>query len=183
MNLIEGILHFLLTFIALSLAGIIFLIKNEITIPFDRLFSVYEVPNWISYFIYFFLYVVSALGTLQYTRLLGSDQFSKGSIIESELSNDTYLPVFLGCFFVALSIEKFDVFAYVFGFISVFIFFSRAAYFNPFYFLFGFRFYSMKTNENVKIMVLTKRSCKIPREISFKNIKRFNNYTFIDTEK
>ena len=180
MSFLEKVFNFLLTLVALSLAGVVFLIKNEITIPFDRFFNILLLSNWPSYIIYFCICIFLAWITLQYPRLLGGERFSIGSIVESELANDAYLPTFLGYFFVALSIEKVEIFAYVFGIISIFIFFSRAAYFNPLYFLFGFRFYSMKTSEGVKILVLTRKPCKIPKQIEFQKIRRINNYIFID---
>ena len=116
-------------------------------------------------------------------KLLGGESFEKGSICEVEQASYTYLPSHLGYFFVALSTPRLEVYLLVFSIISVLIFFSDHAYFNPLYFVFGFKFYSVTTKRGVKILIITKKGLRYPEQISFEGIKRINDYTFIDIGK
>ena len=68
------------------------------------------------------------------------------------------------------------------GIICIFIFCSRAAYFNPMYFLFGYQFYYAVTTKNVKILIITRQHLKNPEMVQFDRIKRINDFTFIDIE-
>ena len=62
----------------------------------------------------------------------------------------------------------------------IFIFYSRISYFNPIFFLFGFNFYYIMNNKNIKVLLITRRQLKEPKNAVFNNLKRINNYTFID---
>ena len=113
---------------------------------------------------------------------LGTDTIDAGSISVIEPANDAFLPSYLGYFFVALSIPNIEVFCYVFGIIYIFIFYSRISYFNPIFFLFGFNFYYIINNKNIKVLLITRNQIKEPKSAAFKKLKRINNYTFIDME-
>jgi len=94
-----------------------------------------------------------------------------------------FLPSYLGCFFVALSVPNFEVFIVVFGIIAIFIFYSRASYFNPVFFILGYHFFFIEKTSGVKVLIIAKRKLKMVSDISFQNLKRINDYTFIELEK
>lgn len=114
---------------------------------------------------------------------LDTDKIEAGSITVIEPANDAFLPSYLGYFFVALSVPNIEVFLYVFGIIGMFILYSRISYFNPMFFLFGFNFYYIVNNKNIKVLLITRRQLKEPKSAAFNNLKRINNYTFIDMEQ
>lgn len=172
--------RFFLTFIALSLAIAVFLIQQKIHFLPHVHASFSVIPPFVSYAFYLFLCLFLAWLSIKLAKFLDNDTFNSGTIKELEQASDAFLPSYLGYFFVALSVPSFEVFFVVFGIITILIFFSRAAYFNPLYFLFGYRFYYATTSSDVKILVITKKSLKMPKDVEFTMIKRINDFTFID---
>lgn len=163
---------FLLTIDSLSLSLMVFLIKEGVTINLLHLY--------LSYVIYFAVIVLFSAVILFFIRYLDSDVIEQGCILTIEPANDAFLPSYLGYFFVALSVPNIEIFICVFIIIGIFIFSSRMSYFNPIFFLFGYHFYYIETNNHNKILLISKRFLKNPETLSFKEIKRINDYTFID---
>ncbi len=163
-----------LTIIALLPALVIFLIKNNINI---FMFCLSSVCIYLLYFI--ILLLVNGIAIL-WARKLGKNNIPKGGIVSIEQANDTFLPSYLGYFFVSLSIPSIEIFIFVFLLISVLVFYSKSAYFNPMFLLFGFGFYNCTTEQGAKILIITKKNLKIPGNIKFSDIRRINNFTFID---
>ena len=161
-----------LTTSSLSLALIVFAIKNNKYLYYD----------FASYFAYCLGALLFARVGLFLTQFLSNDSIEQGSIESIEPANDSFLPSYLGYFFVALSINDVEVFCWVFGLIFIFIFYSKISYFNPIFFILGYNFYYLVNNNRVKILVITKRELKKPSDVEFETIKRINNYTFINKE-
>lgn len=113
-------------------------------------------------------------------KKLPKDFITKTSVIEIELANNSFLPTYLGYFFVSLSVNSVPTLVVVFSMIYVFTFLSQTLYFNPIFLLFGYHFYFIKTNQNIKIFLITKKKLKKPGAEGFDNLRRINNYTFID---
>lgn len=111
---------------------------------------------------------------------LPKDKLIKTAISEIELANNNFLPTYLGYFFVSLGINDIPTLSIVFIIIYVFTNLSQTLYFNPIFLIFGYHFYFIKTNKNIKIFLITRKQLKTPGEIGFQNLKRINNYTFID---
>ncbi len=171
-----------LTVNSLLFSLLVFSVKKEITInTWHSYFSSF--PNMASYFLYFLLIMVSTWVSIKLVEFLGSDCIEEGSLSTIEPANDRFLPSYLGYFFVALSVPTFEMFFILFGIISIFIYHSRVSYFNPVFFIFGFNFYFAVNSKNIKILLITKKQLKDPETASFNNLKRINNYTFIDIGK
>ena len=141
-----------------------------------------NLPNIVTYSLYFDVVLIFTWLSIHFTNFLDTDVIDNGAITAIEPANDAFLPSYLGYFFVALSVPSMEIFIYVFGIICVFIFYSRISYFNPIFFLFGFNFYYIMTNENIKVLLITQRQLKESKNVAFNNLKRINNYTFIDVE-
>ena len=169
----------LLTINSLSLPLMVFLIKEGVVIN-----SLYPklsgIPALMSYFIYFILVVLFTALIMILIQFLDTDTIEKGSILTIESANDTFLPIYLGYFFIALIVPDIEIFIIIFSIIIIFIFTSRISYFNPILFLFGYNFYYIQTNKHNKILLISKRILKNPKTLSFEEIKRINDYTFID---
>jgi hypothetical protein len=164
-----------LAFNSTWLIVVVYIIKEKYIINFLQSYSVYF--SW-SIFILFPI-LLTALSFLIAKRL-PKDTLESSSVNEIELANNNFLPTYLGYFFVSLGINDIHTLIVVFLMIYVFTYLSQTLYFNPIFLVFGYHFYFIKTNRNVKIFLITKRKIKIPGEDSFKKLKRINNYTFID---
>ncbi|MGI2798470.1 hypothetical protein ACRTC3_07680 [Photobacterium damselae] len=188
---------FWLTACSLVLTLTVYLVKSNILfndlakyIPLDSskwwvsvIPMIASLPKWVSFLGYFIIVVLFTWFALWLTRFLSKETISSKEIVSIEPANDTFLPSYLGYFFVALSINDFPTFIYVFGLIFIFVFFSKISYFNPVFLLFNLKFFYVVNETGTKIVLITKKELKEPSNVVFDNLRRINNYTFISREK
>lgn len=179
MNLI---FRLLLTFNATSLLLLIYLVQKGVTLSklFPAIPSFLIWPNIASYLIYFSIPVLLTGLSILLSRLLGSDVFKQGEVSSIEHANNSFLPSYLGYFFVALSINSWETLGFVYGVLFIFTFLSQALYFNPLFLLYGFEFYNIKTVNGTAIFLISRCNYKKPDEIDIEKANRINNYTFIE---
>ena len=172
----------LLTFNATSLLVIIYLVQNGCTLDhfFPQHANLAKLPNFVSYSGYILVPIIlTGLSILLSTRL-GKDQFKQGDVVSIEHANNSFLPSYLGYFFVALSIGGWEALVFVYSVLFVFTFLSQALYFNPLFLLYGFEFYNIKTKRGAAIFLITRNKYKTPDDIDIPKAYRINNYTFIE---
>lgn len=121
----------------------------------------------------FFLSAMSIWLTLP----LSKDTLEKCSHIEE--ANNSFLPTYLGYFFVGLGVEKVQHLAFVYLIIFVFTYVAQIQYFNPIFLLFGYRFYNAETGKGTKVFLIVKKEFRRASDASFRNLRRINNTTFI----
>jgi hypothetical protein len=164
-----------LAFNSTWLIVVVYLIKEKYRFNFLNDSNIYF--SWILFIL--IPVILSALSFLIALKL-PKDNLRKNSVKEIELANNNFLPTYLGYFFVSLGINDIPTLIVVFCIIYVFTFLSQTLYFNPMFLLFGYHFYFIKTSANLKIFLITKKKLKTPEETGFENLKRINNYTFLD---
>ena len=176
-----------LTISSLLLSISVYFIAKGIYIS-DLGYPLFNNLNFIpSSIVYFVIVIVFTKISLLISNKIDSEQFDEGSFQSVEIANDAFLPSYLGYFFVSLSAASLsntsnETFIFVFCIISVFIFCSRISYFNPVFLLLGYNFFYMVTNNNLKVIVITKSKVKKPSNFCSDKMKRINDYTFIDME-
>ena len=100
---------------------------------------------------------------------------------EISLADNSFLPVYLGYFFVSLSIGDIETMTLIYLLIFVFTYKSQTQYFNPAFLLMGYHFYDVSTKQGTRIFVIHKGAViKNPNQILFENLKRINDTTFIE---
>lgn len=172
----------LLTFNATSLLVIVFLIQNGFSLGhfFPGCPYLIELSNAYSYLIYLLVPIGLTWLSIMLSSLLGVDDFKKGSITNIEHANNSFLPSYLGYFFVAVSINSWETLVFVYGILFVFTFLSQALYFNPLFLLFQFEFYNITTKNGAAIFLISREQYKTPADIEIKAAHRINNYTYIE---
>lgn len=172
----------LLTFNATSLLLIIFLVKEECTLRkiYENVSSLQTFPDALSYAIYVAVPLLLTWISILLSSRLGVDEFKKGEVTSIEYANNSFLPSYLGYFFVALSVNSWGTLWFVYALLFVFTFLSQALYFNPLFLLFGYEFYNVKTQGGTTVFLITKKKFRRPIEVEIKKVFRINNYTFID---
>ncbi|ANH83092.1 hypothetical protein A8C56_20785 [Niabella ginsenosidivorans] len=171
----KRIYQLFLAFNSTWLIVVVYLVKEKY--KFNILDSYPMYYSWaIFILIPIFLTALSFLIALK----LPKDNLRSNSVTEIELANNNFLPTYLGYFFVSLGVNDISTLIVVFGVIYVFTYLSQTLYFNPIFLLFGYHFYFIKTTTNVKIFLITRKKLKVPGDEEFENLKRINNYTFID---
>lgn len=115
--------------------------------------------------------------------LLLSKKFSDENMTNIKsfsLADNEFLPVYLGYFFVGLSINSIEVLIFIYALMLVFTYLSKSNYFNPLFILFGFHFYHIETVGGSRIFVIKKgKVAKNSNEIENLNLKRINDGCFI----
>jgi hypothetical protein len=168
------LLRLFLTFSSVSFFLIVYLVQNKITF-------LSNIPNkhtWIVYLLYLLIPFILTFISLGLCMLLAKSTLNKVQSIET--SNNDFLANYLAFFFVALSVNDPMTFWVVFGMTVVFTFFSRVSYFNPIFLVYGFNFYYVHTNENVKVMLISRKKLRNPDSVKPTEVRRINDYTFID---
>ncbi|WP_027204470.1 hypothetical protein [Butyrivibrio fibrisolvens] len=164
----------LLDFNAISLLFVVYLIKKHNPICF-----------WgidFSYVIYIVGIMLFTFICLVLSRFL-PDELISGGIKEVELADSSYLPSFLGYFFVALSVEDGRVLWSVAIIIFIFTYYSQILYFNPLFLIFRYRFYYITMDNGMKLFILSRKTIKSIDGLAFDSLKRINDYTFIDRSR
>lgn len=174
-----------LTFNSTSLLIVVFGIKGQYIIEWERIsHRLTNMPDWLSYIIYFCIPIILTLISLWWSNLLDSDSLektnNKSKVTDIEQANNAFLPSYLGYFFVALSVTSTETLWFIFAILFLFTFFSQTLYFNPLFLLIGFHFYYLTTTNRTKIFLITRKSLKNPDNIDLPRLKRINNFTFID---
>ena len=187
----------LLTFNATSLLGIIFLVQKgytlgyfftkcpwlaELRLTFPFLDGLIALPNIVSYIAYLLVPILLTGLSILIRPLLGKDNFKAGQIVGIDHANNSFLPSYLGYFFVALSVGNWETLFFVYGVLFAFTFLSQALYFNPLFLLFGFEFYNVKTINGASIFLISRQKYKTPGEVSMEVAYRINNYTYIEKD-
>ncbi len=136
--------------------------------------------NEYSNFLLFLIPIILTGLSIPLSFKLGCDNFSKGSVSSIEHANNSFLPSYLGYFFVALSINNLETLIFVYSVLFVFTFLSQALYFNPLFLIYGYKFYNIKTNKGTSIFLISRNDYRTPSDIEIKKANRINNYTFIE---
>ena len=172
----------LLTITATSLLLIIFVVQKGYTLGFflDKCTYLVELPNALSYALYLLVPIILTGLSIFLSKFLGKDEFKAGEVVAIEHANNSFLPSYLGYFFVALSIANWETLIFVYGVLFAFTFLSQALYFNPLFLLFGFEFYNIKTKSGAGIFLISRNCYKTPSDIVIDRAYRINNYTFIE---
>ncbi len=164
-----------LAFNSTWLIVVVYLIKENYVFNFLEEYSIY-----FSWSLFILIPIILTALSFLIAYKLPKDQLLKTSINEIELANNNFLPTYLGYFFVSLGVNEIPTLVVVFIMIYIFTYLSQTLYFNPIFLLFGYHFYFIKTNKNIKIFLITRKQLKTPGEIGFEKLRRINNYTFID---
>jgi hypothetical protein len=175
-----------LSFNSTSLIIVVFLVKNGNTLN-----SIHPcligTPRFVSFAFYFLVTVFLTYISLIISKWLTNDSIEsvpgKPAIIAIEQANNSFLPSYLGYFFVAVSIPNFETLFFVFILLFIFTFFSQTLYFNPLFLIFGYHFYYLTTQNQIRIFLITKERLNNPEHLSFPQLKRINDFTFIENEK
>lgn len=164
----------LLALAASSFVGIIYLIKSGILLPFLLKYS----PH-ISYLLYCTFPIFISIACVFGAKCLPTNGIECG-ICEVEQADGSFLPSYLGYFFVALSIGDLTTFCYVFAVIWLFTYVSQTYYFNPVFLLLGYHFYFVTCEDGTRIFMITKQSMKNYKNLAFEKLNRINDFTFLD---
>lgn len=180
------IFKLLLTINATSLLFITFIVKKGYSPSrcLSRLGASEFTNIWLNvadYIFYASVLLIFAKLIIFLSKYLDKDEFKPGDVTSIENVNFNFLPSYLGYFFVALSIDDWGTFVFVFIMVLIFTFSSQGPYFNPI-FLIKYDFYYVTTKNNVKIFLISCTKYRKPDDVVIKQAFRINDYTFIERD-
>ncbi|MEE4084272.1 hypothetical protein [Pseudomonas viridiflava] len=172
----------LLTFNATSLLVIVFLVQKGYVLGyfFPEHALVVALANFVSYALYFCVPVLLTGLSLVLSSSLGKDEFKPGQVDSIDHANNSFLPSYLGYFFVALSVPNWETLLFVYGVLFIFTYRSQALYFNPLFLLYGYEFYNITTTARASIFLISRTRYKLPADVVIEKAYRINDYTFIE---
>lgn len=162
----------LLTADAVAWMWVVYVINEDI--------SFLHLKSWAFGIILIVATVMLGLLMVWLTKKLGNES-DVTSCKECSLADGEFLPVYLGYFFVALSVSNIITMVAVFIIVFIFTFLSGTQYFNPIFLLFGYHYYHVLTDNGTKIFVIRRgRIIRNPKDIELVSLKRINDTTFIE---
>ena len=159
------------------------------TIPLFTLFIIYSLKEDYRPIASLWLYLLCAALllaclnsiSLRLTRAFTKDSISKDCIKSIGNSDGSFLTTYLGYFWVALSIgDKIEVFLLVLLLLFIFTCLSQNVFYNPYFRLFGYRFYDVTKNNGEKIFIISCRNFESVSNNDFDNLRRINDYAYVD---
>lgn len=172
----------LLTINATFLLLIIYCVKNDITINEYLAYKNidFQPHSLFSFSIYMLIPLAFTWLSIFLSKYLPKNSFKKEEIKSISHANNSFLPSYLGYFFVALSIDNTNTLIFIYTILFIFTFLSQALYFNPLFLIYGYDFYNIETKNGAGIFLISKESYKKPADVEIESASRINNYTFIE---
>ena len=166
--MLNFLFRIMLTFSATSWMLVVYLVKTHTAFLWF--------PAFVVALVCIVILVIIAVVALQLTKKLDNDSVVACNTFD--LADNEYLPVYLGYFFVALSINDTYTLFFVYGIVFVFTFLLNA-YFNPVFILLGYHYYQVTTSTNTQLFVICKSTERNPHRVTFNDLRRINNRTYI----
>ncbi len=162
--------RFLLTLNATLWMIVVYALKAEWTYQ--------SIPAWgIALLILCLPILLSAL-SIGIASKLGSDSIHGCS--ECSLADQEFLPVYLGYFFISLSVPDDITMLFLYIIVFVFTFISQTQYFNPIFLLFGYHYYHVLTPQGTKVFIIARgKVIRNKSYLAFDNLRRINDTTYI----
>ena len=96
------------------------------------------------------------------------------------LADNEFLPVYLGYFFVSLSVPDDTTMGFLYVIVFVFTWFSQTQYFNPLYLLLGYHYYHVLTKCGTRIFIIYRGNViRNRKDAMFRHLKRLNDTTYL----
>lgn len=168
MNLLYRIL---LTLNATSWMLIIYAVKEQWTFC--------TIPYWALHIAMVLFLILLSWIALLLSRFFGDEPLN--GCKECSLADNEFLPVYLGYFFVSLSVNNCYTMSAIYFLVFAFTFLSQTQYFNPVYLLFGYHYYHILTDRGTKVFII--KHGKVVRnkdDINLNHLRRINDSTYIE---
>ena len=137
------------------------------------------IPSWVFGLLLLAIPIIISLITIGIAKHIEPEQLTECE--EFGLADNDFLPIYLGYFFVSLSIGDNITMGILYVIVFVFTFLSQTQYFNPIFLLLGYHYYHILTPKGSRIFVIAHGPVIRSREnIDFQHLRRINDTTFIE---
>lgn len=162
--------RFLLTLNATSWMVVVYALKDK--------WSYKSIPVWGVALLILCIPVLLSAFSIRIASKLGCDSIYGCS--ECSLADHEFLPVYLGYFFISLSVPDCLTMIFLYAIVFVFTFISQTQYFNPIFLLFGYHYYHVLTPQGTKVFIIARGKVIRNKDyMTFDNLRRINDTTYI----
>ena len=113
-----------------------------------------------------------------------SSNQESADVIELNPHEAQIVPSFVGMFVVSLSLASMSIPSVIIVSVLMFLFWGilcHTSYYNPFFTLFGYRFYQARLNDPcAKFVIIITKKDGLKSGMKIDNLRRINNYTFME---
>lgn len=140
-----------------------------------------HISFWLRNVLYIVFFGIFAYVTLLLTR----KAFISGDTLEVDEEKpieSVAVPTYIGLFVITIGLSGTNDQTSLIVLLVLFLFWTRLEkifYFNPIWLFFGYRFYEVKSSSKNTYTLVTKRD-RLKGKQSFGNLRRINNYTFLE---
>lgn len=139
-------------------------------------------PNLLKIIILLIITLISAIVPYCISRHKPNDILVSAKLIE--LQDNSFVPSYLGYFFISINAQNFETMISFYFIIFIFMYFAGVEYFNPLFLIFGYHIYKVETDNGVQCVLILKSREVIRSSDSLHNLRlyRINNLTYIGSE-
>ena len=149
------------------------IVSEQVSLP--------DLPNWISYTVYFLIVLVtSKLMLLWVPSLKDGIEVKSENIDKIYPASESFLPTFFAYVFLGLSINNWTSLFFVYVALGIFCLCSEMYLYNPLFYIFQYRFYYVEMKSGSKILVMSKYVFQLGHKKNFTRLKKINDFSFID---
>lgn len=141
-----------------------------------------NIPDWISYCIYFGIPIFTTWCETKKFRKLDPAEIKSEAINSIESASSTFLPTFFAYVFVGLSINTISSLLFIYGAVTLLCFCAEIYLYNPIFHILGYRFYFVTIGSH-RVLIMTRKEIKLRESIKFERLGQINDFTYIDIEK
>lgn len=110
-------------------------------------------------------------------------QLEYSNIKGVEAADATFVPMYFAYVFVGLSIQSLMSLLLCYALLVLISFCAQTYYFNPLYYLFGYKYYFVTNSVKHKLLIMSRRRIPLDTKINFNRLARINDFTYIDIEE
>lgn len=166
--------------VSLSLMAVIYLVNQGKEFGAFGLHLCFDVPVAVSYVIYVALCIfLTWLCSLAFSKL-ETMNLSNSNVNNIESADSTFVPMYFAYVFVGVSIQSNDSLIWCYLLTTVICYCAQIYYFNPLFYLLGYRYYFVTNSTDKKLLVMTRKRIYLNQNVDFTHLKRLNDYSYVD---
>lgn len=110
-------------------------------------------------------------------------QLETSNIESIEAADAMFVPMYFAYVFIGLSIQSLISLLFCYALLVLISFRAQTYYFNPLYYLFGYKYYFVTNSVKQKLLIMSRRRIPLGAKINFNSLACINDFTYIDIEK
>ena len=139
--------------------------------------TIWSIPTWFFGIILIMIPIILSGMCLLLTSSFSRDTFENCSDLKGV--SHIFLPIYFVYILIGFGAGNLSQLIFGYLFVLGIVWASQTQCFNPVFLLFGYSFYETKSDKGTNIMLITRRKLRNPEDVSFDNLRRINDSTFI----